>query len=125
MACDKVIIDVIELDESNDIYPCKNSKCCKFHKSIDKYEALENAIYYLKPQRVKKLLENSFSKKELSNPKCKFNKYWTNLLHSTISNICSTSSAVGVGIPSIDKIGVYAFGNSRYGLFPNQKIGSE
>lgn len=125
MACNKEIIEVNELDELNDIYPCKKYDCNKFHKSMDKYEALEDAINYLKPQRVKELLDNSFSKEELSNPECKLNKLNKlnhNLLESTISKIISCGG--DKGIPCIDIVNVFSFGNSRYRLSPNEKISS-
>lgn len=113
------------LDEQNDIYPCKKYFCKCFHKSPDKYASLLDAIYYLKPLRVKELLE-TFDETEILNPKLCRNASEpnNNLLTSTIGYIGGTSG-VGVGIPAINKIGVYAFRNSSSTRFPNQVIGAK
>lgn len=112
-------IDTDILDEINDIYPCKSSKCDKYHKSKSKYQALIDAVYFLKPERVKQLLEN-FNEEEINNEELQTFNY-KNFLCKTISSITGTCG-VGIGIPTTQKIGVYAF---RCGVLPNQIIGAK
>jgi len=115
---------ILELDENSDIYPCKHFKCNYFHKSINKYEALLDSIYYLKPPRVKELLEQ-FDDEEIKDDRL-LCKLFTNILDSTIENICGTNGlGLGLKIPTIKNIGVYAFRNSSYGNISNQNIGAK
>lgn len=121
MLCSFEPIDTDEINEHEDIYPCKNCKCNKYHKSGDKYAGLSDAIYYLKPKRVEELIKQ-FDEHEITNTKL-YSNFYTNLLHSTISRISGTSG-MGLGVPTITKIGTDGFRNSLNGRYPNQIAGS-
>jgi hypothetical protein len=116
------IENICAINENEDIYPCENYKCDKYHKSIDKFDALKNAIYYVKPSRVQELL-SQFDDNEITNPKL-FSTFYANLLHSTISKITGTTG-MGKGIPTILKIGIDSFKETQYEKYPNQIIGSK
>jgi hypothetical protein len=55
--CKRVIINTNNIDEFNNIYPCKTIECDKYHKSLDSH-ALIDALYFLKLNRVIDILDN-------------------------------------------------------------------
>ena len=73
----------IDIDENNDIYPCNNYKCNKYHKvyDIDRYIF---AIKYLKLDRLKILL-GELSNIEVYN--LKLTEYSDNILNYVISHL--------------------------------------
>lgn len=128
MNCDLEPIELDEdafyMDESNNIYPCKKNKCNKLHKSSNKFDALTDAIYWLKPKRVAELLEQFVSEEIYSNNNFFFGIHYQNVLNYTINSIGGTCG-ICTGQPNIRKIGVNGFGNSSYAIYPNQITGSK
>lgn len=87
--CTLESVEFDEILESEDIYPCVDPKCDKFHKSDGKIEALSNSIHYLKPNRVFELLE-LFDSIELMDSWL-FKYCYTNLLHQVVNEVGSRS----------------------------------
>jgi hypothetical protein len=47
-----------EIDVDKNIYPCMNNSCTFYHTYSDKYEIMSNAIYFLKPNKVRELCKD-------------------------------------------------------------------
>jgi hypothetical protein len=134
--CNLDKMDVHEIDPDNDIYLCRNIGCKSYHKynneSIidifcpEKYTPLDNAIYYIRLKRLKKLFEK-MSREEIINYKYNYRRNIScNILEQIVTYLMSTTFPKfnEKVIPSFEFVSCFTL-NGHYGRNPMSKISND